>query len=174
MSDGTVAPKERVNIVYKADTGGMQEEVELPLRLLVVGDFSGREKVNDDDQWDESKTKLPAVEKRDVINIDKDTFQEVLKGHEVVLHLDDRETKRSTVLRIENLDDFEPDNIVHNVPEMRQLMEVRKALIELKGPLDQHDALRDRLQELLKSVETDESRRSILDDLEMGSAEEKK
>ena len=32
--EGSVAPKERVNIVYKPDTGGMQEEIELPLRIL--------------------------------------------------------------------------------------------------------------------------------------------
>jgi type VI secretion system protein ImpB len=40
--EGTVAPKERVNIVYRPATGDAKEEVELPLKLLVVGDFTLR------------------------------------------------------------------------------------------------------------------------------------
>ena len=36
--EGSVAPRERVNIVYKPATGGAQEEKELPLKLLDVGD----------------------------------------------------------------------------------------------------------------------------------------
>lgn len=38
---GSVAPKERINIRYVPATGGEQEEVELPLKLLVTGDFQG-------------------------------------------------------------------------------------------------------------------------------------
>ncbi len=41
-SEGSVAPKERVNIVYKTDTGGAQQEKELPLKMLVMGDFTQR------------------------------------------------------------------------------------------------------------------------------------
>ena len=38
----SVAPKERVNIKFKPATGNVKEEVELPLKLLMVGDFTGR------------------------------------------------------------------------------------------------------------------------------------
>ncbi len=37
----TVAPKERVNIVYKPSLDDAQEDVELPLKMLVLGDFTG-------------------------------------------------------------------------------------------------------------------------------------
>ena len=40
--EGSVAPKERVNIVYRPAIGDGREEVELPLRLMVMGDFTGR------------------------------------------------------------------------------------------------------------------------------------
>ncbi len=40
---GTVAPKERINIKYVPATGDQQTETELPLKLLVVGDFKGGE-----------------------------------------------------------------------------------------------------------------------------------
>lgn len=37
--EGSVAPKERINITFKPATGGAQEEIELPLKLLAVGDY---------------------------------------------------------------------------------------------------------------------------------------
>ena len=37
MADGSVAPKERVNIVYKSQSGDQSEDVELPLKLLMLG-----------------------------------------------------------------------------------------------------------------------------------------
>ena len=40
--DGSVAPKERINIKYVPATEGQTAEVELPLNLLVVGDMKGR------------------------------------------------------------------------------------------------------------------------------------
>lgn len=41
--EGSVAPKERVNIVYRPATGDAKEDVELPLKLLAVGDFTLKE-----------------------------------------------------------------------------------------------------------------------------------
>ena len=40
--EGSVAPKERVNITYKPATGNAKEEVELPLKLLMLGDYTQR------------------------------------------------------------------------------------------------------------------------------------
>src|SRR5690349_17375844 len=62
--EASVAPKERVNIIYKP-AGDAQEDVELPLRILMLGDFTGRA--------DETP-----VEERKPINIDKDNFNDVL------------------------------------------------------------------------------------------------
>ena len=36
MSDGSNAPKERINISYKAKTNGAAADVELPLKLMVM------------------------------------------------------------------------------------------------------------------------------------------
>ena len=40
--DSAVAPKERINIVYQPATGGRKEQIELPLKVMVLGDFHGR------------------------------------------------------------------------------------------------------------------------------------
>lgn len=37
--DGSVAPKERINIRYVPATGDTQDDVELPLSMMVVGDL---------------------------------------------------------------------------------------------------------------------------------------
>jgi type VI secretion system protein ImpB len=68
--EGSVAPKERVNIVYRPATGDAKEEVELPLKVLVVGDFTLRD--------DETP-----VEERKSINVDKDNLDDVLKAQNV-------------------------------------------------------------------------------------------
>jgi len=57
----SVAPKERVNITYKAATGNAQEEKELPLKVLAIGDYTGRP----DDR---------TLEERKPISIEKDNF----------------------------------------------------------------------------------------------------
>ena len=73
-SDGSVAPKERVNIVYRPATGDAKSEVELPLKLLVIGDYTLRE--------DETP-----IEEMKPINIDKDNFNDVLKAQKLSLDL---------------------------------------------------------------------------------------
>ncbi|MGA5483718.1 type VI secretion system contractile sheath small subunit, partial [Pseudomonas siliginis] len=36
--EGSVAPKERINVTFKPATGAPQEEIELPLKLQANGD----------------------------------------------------------------------------------------------------------------------------------------
>ncbi|WP_164711246.1 type VI secretion system contractile sheath small subunit, partial [Pseudomonas viridiflava] len=41
--DGSVAPKERINITFKPAVRGVQEEDHLPVKLLAPGGFSQRQ-----------------------------------------------------------------------------------------------------------------------------------
>jgi type VI secretion system protein ImpB len=157
--DGAVAPQERVNIRYKTETGGAVEEVELPLRLLVVGDFTAR-------------ADATPVEERKPVNIDKNNFDEVLKAQKVgmtmqvenVVQPDNKEL--AVHLRFDTMKDFEPEEVARQIPELRELLELREALTELKGPLSQNVQFRKRLQELLD----DEAEcKSILDEIGLGS-----
>lgn len=150
--EASVAPKERVNIVYRPATGDAKEEVELPLKLLVMSDFTGKP----DDR---------PVEKREPVNIDKDNFNEVLKAHELSLNLtipnklSGRPDEEMNVkLQIGSVKDFEPEAIVNQVPELKRLLELRDALKSLKGPLANVPGFRKKIQELVK----DESARKQL------------
>ena len=154
--DGSVAPKERVNIVYKPDTGDQTEGVELPLKMLVMGDFIGRE---DDKSLDERKA----------INVDKDNFNDVMEGQGLSLEMSvpnhlsepkegEEESNLSTKLEFKNMRDFEPDNIVKEVPELKKLLDLRDALTALKGPLGNVPEFR----KLIQSLVTDDAARETL------------
>ena len=144
-SDGSVAPKERVNIVYTSDTGGAQEQVELPLKQLVLGDFTLRE---DDTPLEDIKP----------IRVDKDNFSDVLKGQNLSLQLNvanrlsenaAEDEQLPITMRFQSLRDFEPDAIVNQVPELQKLIALRDALKALKGPMGNLPEFRKQLQSLM-------------------------
>jgi len=148
--EATVAPKERVNIVYRPATGDAKEEVELPLKVLVMGDFTGQK----DDRL---------LEERDPVTIDKDNFDEVLKARNINLDVtvpnklsgkDDDEMNVS--LKFESMKDFNPEAIAKNTPELNRLLELREALTALKGPLSNIPEFRKKIQELIKDEKTRE------------------
>lgn len=137
--DQSVAPKERINITYKSATGDVAEDVELPFRTLVLGNFTGRA----DDSL---------IEERKPVAIDKDSFDDVLREHEVKVdlavpdHLSGREGNELPVqIDIRSMKDFEPEQIASQVPAMKQLLELRAALTALKGPMSNVPAFRKRL-----------------------------
>ena len=161
--EGSVAPKERVNIVYKPATGDAQEQVELPLKQLVLGDFSLQE------------SSVP-VEDRKPIQIDKDSFNDVLKGQNLHLTVGvpnrlaqdaDPDEQLAIELKFETLRDFEPDSIVEQVPELRQLIQLRDALKALKGPLGNLPEFRRKLQALIQDETT---RQRLLGELGVADA----
>ena len=143
--EGSVAPKERVNIVYRPATGDAKEEVELPLKLLIMGDFTMR----GDDRM---------LEEREPINIDKDNFDEVLKAQNLGLDLtipnklsEDPDEEMSVSLKFESVKDFGPEALVKNTPELNKLLELREALASLKGPMSNRPEFRKKIQELIKN-----------------------
>jgi type VI secretion system protein ImpB len=142
--EGSVAPRERVNIVFKPATGGAQAEIELPLKLLVMGDFRSRA----DDT---------PLEERKKVSVDKDNFNDVMAKQELGLsvnvpnRLSGKENEEMPVnLRFDTLKDFEPQAIAKQVPELAKLLELREALTALKGPLANVPAFRKKIEELLK------------------------
>ena len=141
----SIAPKERINIVYRPAIGDVQEDVELPLKTLVIGDFTLR------------ADSVP-VEERKPINVAKDNFDEVMQGQGITLEMmvpnrlqDSPDSGELAVsLKFENMNDFSPDVIVDSVSELRQLMELRAALKALKSPLSNIPEFRKKLQRIVQ------------------------
>jgi type VI secretion system protein ImpB len=134
--------------VYKPATGDAKEEVELPLKVLVMGDFTLRD--------DETP-----VENRKTINVDKDNMDDVLKAQNVRLTTnvkstlsDDPDAQLTVDLDFQSMKDFDPDAIVQKVPELKKLIDLRDALKALKGPLGNVPKFRKKIQELVQDEGT--------------------
>jgi len=160
MSDGSVAPKERINIAYKSDTGGATESVELPLKLLVLDDFTGKE--NDE-----------VIEDREPININKENFNDVVKSHNLSMSFsvpnkleEDSDDDINVDLKINSIKDFDPAKVAEQIPELDNLLELRRALQALRGPLGNVPAFRKTIQAIL---ENDDTRAQVM--AELGLAE---
>lgn len=162
--EGSVAPKERINVTFRPDTNGAQEEIELPLKLMVLGDFTQRA--------DDRK-----IEERKPIAIDKHNFDEVLAKQELNLSFsvpnrlqEDAASEDLAVgLKINSMKDFNPASLVEQVPELRRLMELRDALVALKGPLGNVPAFRKAIESVLSD---DDSRERILNELGLAAQDQ--
>jgi len=160
--DGSVAPKERINIKYVPATGDQQAETELPLKMFVVGDFKGH-------------AEATPIEDRKAISIDRNNFRSVMKESGLTLSttvsnkLEDGSDDLPVSLEFQGLEDFSPDSIAVQVPELKKLIELREALVALKGPLGNVPSFRSKLQELL---DDEQARNELLAELELATADE--
>ncbi len=156
-STGSVAPKERINIKYVPATGDQQAEVELPHKMLVLGDFG----------LDDSRS----LEDRQVMRIDKHTFNNVLNDADVSLGMSvpsalsaTPEAELAVNLQFKSIQDFGPDRIARQVPELNKLLELREALVALKGPLGNVPTFRKQLQQLLND---ERARKQLAQELDL-------
>jgi len=143
-STGSVAPKERINISYKPATGNSREAVELPFKLLVLGDFLNRQ----DDR---------ILEDREPVNIHKGNFDDVLKDANLSLnftvknHLNQKDDSEINVnVDVKALRDLEPDSLMKLIPEMNRVYELRESLLALKGPLGNSPQMRRAIMGMIK------------------------
>lgn len=160
--EGSVAPRERINITFKPAVGTAQEEVELPLKLLVLGDFTQRED-------------LRKLEDRKPVGIDKNSLDEVLAKQALSLALsvpnrlqDSAEPDELAIrVRINSMKDFNPAQLVEQIPELKTLMDLRDALVALKGPLGNTPSFRKAIENALAD---DDSRKRVLAELGLDSS----
>ncbi|NRN29479.1 type VI secretion system contractile sheath small subunit [Photorhabdus heterorhabditis subsp. aluminescens] len=95
-------PKARINIKLDLHTGGAQKKVELPLTLLVMGDYSN------------GQEQRPLSE-RDKVSINKNNFDSVLAEFSPALNLTVEKTlagdgsEANIALAFRQIKDFEPE-----------------------------------------------------------------
>ncbi|MCX2685090.1 type VI secretion system contractile sheath small subunit [Pseudomonas sp. DCB_AW] len=154
---GSVAPKERINIKYVPATGDEQAEIELPHKMLVLGDFG----------LEDSR----ALEDRPVMRIDKHSFNNVLHDADVSLDMSvpsllsaTPDAELAVNLQFKSINDFGPDQIAQQVPELNKLLELREALVALKGPLGNVPTFRKQLQHLLNN---EQARKQLAEELDL-------
>jgi len=150
-----------VNISYEVETGGAIELKELPFVMGVLGDFTGQ-----------PVEPLAKLKDRKFVDVTPDNFDEVLasmKPHlaftvENKLSEDPEAGKLGVDLHFESLDDFAPDQVARQVKPLREMLELRTKLADLRGTLQGND----KLEEILQATMSDEDKMKRLK-AEMGT-----
>ncbi len=140
----------RVHITYDVETGGAIEKKELPFVMGVFGDFTGM-----------PEQPLPRLKDRKFVEIGPDNFDNVLaamKPHlqfrvENKLSEDPDAGQLAVNLHFESLDDFEPARVAQQVKPLKELLDLRTKLADLRGTLQGNDKLDEVLQETLRNSE---------------------
>ena len=138
----------RVQITYDVEVGGAIELKELPFVVGVMGDFVGK-----------PEEPLPALKNRKFVEIDPDNFNQVLSGMKPRLaytidnKLQDDGSKLGVDLKFNSIEDFEPDNIVQQVEPLRQLIEARQKLSDLRSKMDGNEKLENLLEGIMSDVD---------------------
>ncbi|EMF4428204.1 type VI secretion system contractile sheath small subunit, partial [Klebsiella michiganensis] len=117
-------PKARINLKLALHTGGAQKKVELPLKLLTIGDFSN------------GKEDRPLSE-RAKINVNKNNFNSVLSEFSPEISLTVQNTlagdsaEENIQLRFADMKDFEPEQVARQIPQLRAMLAMRNLLRDL-------------------------------------------
>jgi type VI secretion system protein ImpB len=139
-------PAARINLKLDVGKGNAKKKVELPLKTLVVGDFT-------------QKQRNQRVGEREKININKNNFEQVMKSAELKLNytVENKLTGQGDLkvdLDVKGMDSFKPENVAKSIPELSKLMAARNLLKDLKSNLLDNRTFRARLEEIIKDPKT--------------------
>lgn len=155
MTARSTVPKSRIMLTYDTRQPDQpRKEKELPLRLLVIGDLTGR-------QWKpEPPPGAPPAAKDEFedrkihdlngANLDavmaKMNISVQLQG--ITNHVDKAGAAFDVTLPITSMASFEPGEVVNHVPSTQRLLHIRKLLLELQACVDNNKQFRRLVREL--------------------------
>ena len=140
----------RVQISYDVQVGDAIELKELPFVLGVMGDFTGQ-----------STEPLPKLKERRFVDVNPDNFDSVLESMrphiafnvENKLSEDPNAGNLKVDLNFRSLEDFEPEQVARQVRPLRELLELRGKLSDLRGTLQTNEKLDQVLMEAVSNTE---------------------
>jgi len=141
----------RVQITYDVEVGDAIEIKELPFVMGVLGDFTGQ-----------PTEQLPRIKDRKFVEVNPDNFDSVLanmKPHlafsvENKLSEDPNAGNLKVDLNFKSLDDFAPESVARQIGPLRELLELRDRLTDLRGSMQGND----KLEEMLREAVTDKDK----------------
>jgi type VI secretion system protein ImpB len=140
----------RVQITYDVEIGGAIELKELPFVVGVLGDFTGQ-----------PEQPLPRLKDRKFVEVNPDNFDKILEGMKPHLSYsvenklsEDTEAANLKIdLKFNKLEDFEPQNVARQVKPLKELLDLRTRLSDLRGSLQGNDKLEELLLESIGNTE---------------------
>jgi type VI secretion system protein ImpB len=138
----------RVQITYDVEVGNAIEMKELPFVMGVLGDLTGH-----------PEQPLAALKDRKFVEINPDNFDSVLKGMQPHLKfkvdnkLSDKAGQIGVDLKFESLEDFSPAKVAEQVGPIKELLDLRTRLSNLRGSLQGNDQLDQALFDAVSNTE---------------------
>ena len=140
----------RVHVTYDVEVGDAIEIKELPFVMGVLGDFTGQ-----------PTEPLPRLKDRKFVEVNPDNFDSVLEGMkphlafavENKLSEDPNAPQLKIDLHFRSLEDFEPDKVARQVKPLRELLDLRTRLSDLRGSLQGNDKLEEVLLETVGNTD---------------------
>jgi type VI secretion system protein ImpB len=140
----------RVQITYDVEIGDAIQLKELPFVMGVMGDFTGQ-----------PVEPLPRLKDRRFVDVNPDNFDSVLESMhphlafsvENKLSEDPDAAQLKVDLNFKSLEDFEPDQVARQIKPLRELLDLRSKLSDLRGKLQTNDKLDQVLLEAVSDTE---------------------
>jgi type VI secretion system protein ImpB len=127
----------RISISYEVEKGNAIEMKELPFLMGVMSDLSGH-----------PAEPLPKLKDRKFVEVTRDNFDDTLAGMKPRLQLtvdnklsEDPDSKLAVELHFRSMDDFSPDRVAQQVKPLRELLELRTELSNLRANLQTNEKL---------------------------------
>jgi type VI secretion system protein ImpB len=146
MSDSSFQkekPPARINLFLEVLKGNARKKVELPLRMLVMGDFTGRDDAT------------PLAE-REAVNVNNNNFDGVLKsmGVRTEFTVPDRQRggdeEMKVALRVESMRDFHPEQVARQIPQLARMIAARNLLQDLRNRVISTSEFRKGLEQIVR------------------------
>lgn len=135
-------PKARINLKLDLHTGGASKKTELPLKLLLAGDFS------------HGQASAPLSERKKV-NLHKNNLDAVLADYSPTVNLSVKNTlaadgsEDNVTLTFRSMKDFTPEQVSRQIPQLKAMLSMRNLLRDLKANLLDNQAFRKELEKIL-------------------------
>ena len=135
-------PKARINLKLDLHTGGASKKTELPLKLLVTGDFSN------------GQESAPLSE-REKVNVTKNNFDAILSEYSPKVNLTVKNTladdgsEDNIKLTFQSMKDFTPEQVARQIPQLKAMLSMRNLLRDLKANLLDNQTFRKELEKIL-------------------------
>jgi len=138
----------RVHVTYDVEIGNAIEVKELPFVMGVLGDFTGQ-----------PVEPLARLKDRKFVDVKPDNFDTVLAGMKPHLSfsvkntLDPKKDDLKVNLDFKRMEDFNPAEVAEQIGPLKELLDLRRKLLDLKATLQPNDKLDELLMEAAKNAE---------------------
>ncbi|MDO9140919.1 MAG: type VI secretion system contractile sheath small subunit [Methylobacter sp.] len=144
-------PKSRLTLRYKTEVNGQPEDITLPMRLLITGDFS----------QGSSNDRIVDLDERRIRNLDGTNTDQVMKDMGMSLSftvenkIDGGEEEDLQIsLPIDSIKSFSPDQVAQHVPKLKGLLALKTLIGEMLSNVDNRKELRKLMDELMSNPES--------------------